>query len=157
MLATQVLLLLWATMWPWLNTRSLWGKVMRAYSHTTDKLDVVRGRSVPSPSKRKGGKSAKYSAHRVLGSLNPYAASENIRLVLDLVAAKNGIGLAFKCLAAIEVDVQSNWRPQKLNFELREDDALEVVWEDPLAVVSVCVYWSSFAPIVSLLITSNKL
>ena len=71
MLATQVLLLLWATMWPWLNTRSLWGKVMRAYSHTTDKLDVVRGRSVPSPSKRKGGKSAKYSAHRVLGSLNP--------------------------------------------------------------------------------------
>ena len=137
-LALQVLLLLWATMWPWLNTRSLWGKVMRAYSHTTDKLDVVRGRSVPSPSKRgggHGGKIAKYSAHRVLGSLNPYAASENIRLVLDLVAAKNGIGLAFKCLAAIEVDVQSNWRPQKLNFELRPDDALEVVWEDPLAVV----------------------
>ena len=136
--ALQVLLLIWATMWPWLNTRSLWGKVMRAYSHTTDKLDVVRGRSVPSPSKRgggQGGKSAKYSAHRVLGSLNPYAASENIRLVLDLVAAKSGIGLAFKCLAAIEVDVQSNWRPQKLSFELRQDDTLEVVWEDPLAVV----------------------
>ena len=138
-LALQVILLLWATMWPWLNTRSLWGKVMRAYSHTTDKLDVVRGRSVPSPSKRGGGrgggKSAKYSAHRVLGSLNPYAASANIRLVLDLVAAKSGIGLAFKCLAAIEVDVQSNWRPQKLNFELGQDDALEVIWEDPLAVV----------------------
>ena len=137
-LGLQVLLLLWATMWPWLNTRSLWGKVMRAYSHTTDKLDVVRGRSVPSPSKRgggRGGRSAKYSAHRVLGSLNPYAASENIRLVLDLVAAKSGIGLAFKCLAAIEVDVQSNWRPQKLSFELGQDDALEVSWEDPLAVV----------------------
>ena len=137
-LALQAVLLLWATMWPWLNTRSLWGKLMRAYANTTDKLDVVRGRSVPSPSKRGGGPSgrgAKYSAHRVLGSLNPYSASENIRLVLDLVAAKSGIGLAFKCLAAIEVDVQSNWRPQKLSVELRGDGALEVAWEDPLAVV----------------------
>ncbi len=68
---------------------------MKAYSVTTDKLDVVRGRSVPSPKKKKssalhgvggggggaggGASQIKYKAHRVLGSLNPYSASENIR------------------------------------------------------------------------------
>jgi hypothetical protein len=60
----------------------------------------------------------------------------NFRLVLDLIATKSGLGLAFKCLAAIEVDVQTNWKPQKLRFNLNEeDDSLELEWEDPLAVV----------------------
>jgi hypothetical protein len=67
-LAFQLCLLVGATMWPWLNTRSHWGKLMKVYSSTTDKLDVVRGRSVPSPKKGAGaaGKSSKYKAHRVL-------------------------------------------------------------------------------------------
>ncbi len=53
-----------------------------------------------------------------------------------MVASKSGLGLAFKCLAAIEVDVQANWRPQKLRFGFREDtDELELEWVDPLAVV----------------------
>ncbi len=81
--------------WPWVNSRTLWGRLMATYARTVDKLDVARGRSVPSPpysaaASRGGTKS------RVLESLNPYASNPNLRLVLDLVALRSGVGLALR-------------------------------------------------------------
>ena len=50
---------------------------------------------------------------QVVDCLNPYVASANIRLVLDLVASRAGVGLALRCLSFLEIDVQNNWKPFK--------------------------------------------
>lgn len=50
---------------------------------------------------------------KVVDSLNPYIASANVRLVLDLVASRSGVGLALRCLSFLEMDVQNNWKPFK--------------------------------------------
>lgn len=135
----HTLLLSFAFSWPWLvAVASLWGRLMQNYSRTTDQLDVIRGRTVPAPP------SPSSRPHRVLNSLNPYSGSQNIRLVMDLIAAKCGVGLAFKCLASVEPDVRENWKPLKLDFGLvvvgeeeeeESTSSLEVTWKDPLAVL----------------------
>ena len=57
-------------------------------------------------------KSTQYSRHqkhklvKVVDSLNPYIASANVRLILDLVASRAGVGLALRCLSFLEMDVQ---------------------------------------------------
>ena len=33
--------------------------------------------------------------------------------VLDLIAARAGVGLALRCLSFLELDVQNNWKPFK--------------------------------------------
>ncbi len=120
--------------WPWLNSQTLWGRLMATYARTVDKLDVARGRCVPSPPYGVAGKA------RVLESLNPYASNGNLKLILDLVALRSGVGLALKCLALMEADVDSNWRPFKLEVREEEDEevgtvSLVVEWRDPLAVL----------------------
>ena len=50
---------------------------------------------------------------KVVDSLNPYIASANVRLILDLVATRAGVGLALRCLSFLEMDVQNNWKPFK--------------------------------------------
>ena len=50
---------------------------------------------------------------KVVDTLNPYSNSQNIKLILDLVACRAGVGLALKLLAFLEVDVQNNWKPFK--------------------------------------------
>ena len=58
---------------------------------------------------------------KVLRVLNPYLSSLNIRLILDLVAARSGgVGVALQLLAFLEVDVQNNWRPFKPELQLVE-------------------------------------
>ena len=49
----------------------------------------------------------------MVDSLNPYIASANVRLILDLVASRAGVGLALRCLSFLEMDVQNNWNPFK--------------------------------------------
>ena len=50
---------------------------------------------------------------KVVDSLNPYIASANVRLILDLIATRSGVGLALRCLSFLEMDVQNNWKPFK--------------------------------------------
>ena len=50
---------------------------------------------------------------KVVDSLNPYIASANVRLILDLIATRAGVGLALRCLSFLEMDVQNNWKPFK--------------------------------------------
>lgn len=45
----QVALLSFASSWRFVFTRGDWGRLMFAYANTIDKLDVIRGRTVPSP------------------------------------------------------------------------------------------------------------
>ena len=59
------------------------------------------------------GKHQRSKAVKVVDSLNPYIASANVRLVLDLVASRSGVGLALRCLSFLEMDVQNNWKPFK--------------------------------------------
>ena len=59
------------------------------------------------------GKQQRQRTVKVVDSLNPYIASANVRLVLDLIAARAGVGLALRCLSFLELDVQNNWKPFK--------------------------------------------
>ena len=96
-----------------------------------NKIDVARGRCVPVPSSamltasrfsimastlpksvmHMPHKISKTSVERVVDALNPYTASPNIRLILDMVAHKSGLGVALRNLAFLEIDVHNNWRP----------------------------------------------
>lgn len=126
----QIVLLLYGTSWPWTFAySSSWGKLMARYANAVDQIDITRGRCVPAPPFQK------HSAQRVLDSLNPYSASDDLRLILDLIAYKSGLGLALKVLAGLEVDVMNNWRPHKTLAKLSEAEGLQVSWKDPLAVL----------------------
>ena len=76
-------------------------------------------RSIFPPSRKARQKPSNYGKHqrskpvKVVDSLNPYIASANVRLVLDLVASRSGVGLALRCLSFLEMDVQNNWKPFK--------------------------------------------
>ncbi|TRY63378.1 hypothetical protein TCAL_09031 [Tigriopus californicus] len=131
LLVSQVILLMFASLWTHVVIgATLWGKLMKSYSEAVNKIDVIRGRSVPSPPFRKR------SSERVLDSLNPYVSSPNIRLILDLLAFRHGLGVGLKTLAALEIDVQNNWRP--LRLAVRDaPQGLEITWKDPLAVLYI--------------------
>lgn len=131
LLLSQVMLFIFANLWTHVILGStLWGKLMKSYSEAVNKIDVIRGRSVPSPPFRKK------SSERVLDSLNPYESSPNIRLILDLLAFRHGLGVGLKTLAALEIDVQNNWRPLRLTVQ-ETPQGLEITWKDPLAVLYI--------------------
>ena len=112
--------------------RSLWGQLMSKYALANHKMDIVRGRAVPTPP------FANRKSEQILDNLNPYDSSPDLRLLLDLISWRSGLGLALKTLAALEVDVQNNWRPFKFRVEARGPGlGLELIWKDPLAVLYV--------------------
>ena len=71
----------------------------------------------------------------MVDALNPYTASPNIRLILDMVAYKSGLGLALRSLAFLEIDVHNNWRPFRPQIGFASPSSLEVSWKDPLAIL----------------------
>ena len=112
---------------------------MKTYTRCMNKMDVIRGRSVPTPPFK-----TRRDRAQVLESLNPYQANRNVRLVLDLVALKHGLGLALKCLSNLEMDVQNNLRPHQLRSAVDETSeaaaggrggGLTVRWKQPLALL----------------------
>ena len=147
--------------WPWMVAASPWGQLMQKYSGILNKIDVARGRCVPvlsgasamlhhasskfsimapnTPLHMLGRNLTKTSVERIVDALNPYTASPNIRLILDLVAYKSGLGVALRSLAFLEIDVHNNWRPfrPQLNFlvDPSGESSLEVSWKDPLAIL----------------------
>eukprot|EP00096_Caligus_rogercresseyi_P015671 TRINITY_DN813_c2_g1_i1.p1 TRINITY_DN813_c2_g1~~TRINITY_DN813_c2_g1_i1.p1 ORF type:complete len:682 (+),score=185.01 TRINITY_DN813_c2_g1_i1:292-2337(+) len=133
---TSILILLfqfgvlgYALLWSFLiMKKSLWGQLMNVYKRTLDKIDIARGRCVPSPPNQR-------RAERILDALNPYISSENIQLVLDLLAYRAGVGVALRTLSHLEIDVQNNWKPFRLGSKVLSNGALEVTWKDPLAVI----------------------
>lgn len=88
-------------------------------------MDVARGRSVPSPVDK--------SPVQVLSSLNPYNTSQDLKLLLDLIATKSGSGLALRCLAKLETDFSDSWSPTGLQAEF-EGECLLVYWKDPVVI-----------------------
>ena len=53
-----------------------------------------------------------------------------------------GLGVALRCLAYLETDVENNFRPVRpiLSFPARENrrpPRLEVTWRDPLAILYI--------------------
>ena len=149
---------LYSLTWPWMISKSTWGQLMEQYSIILNKIDVARGRCVPVPSKLMHSSrfsipnsplnmlhrsSSKTSLERIVDALNPYTASPNIRLILDMIAYKSGLGVALRNLAFLEIDVHNNWRPfrPQINFVASTSEAinpqltLEVSWKDPLALL----------------------
>ena len=102
---------LYSLTWPWMISKSTWGQLMEQYSIILNKIDVARGRCVPVPSKLMHSSSrlfsipnsplnmlhlrssSKTSLERIVDALNPYTASPNIRLILDMIAYKSGLGI----------------------------------------------------------------
>ena len=83
-------------------------------------------------------RNSKTSIERIVDALNPYTASPNIRLILDLIAYKSGIGVALRILAFLEIDVHNNWRPFRPSLKFVKEDSeinLEICWKDPLAIL----------------------
>ena len=95
----------YSLMWPWIVATSPWGQLMQKYCTILNKIDVARGRCVPVPSNNMLHASrfsimattpmqmlsrniSKTSVERIVDALNPYTASPNIRLILDMVAHK---------------------------------------------------------------------
>ena len=99
---------------------------MKHYSSFLSKIDVTRGRSVPSPLE-------KHKPVQVLSSLNPYNSSPDLKLLLDLIASKSGSGLAIRCLAKLEADFASNWAPTGVQVE-SEADNIVVYWKDAVVI-----------------------
>lgn len=144
-------LCLYSCCWPWMVAASAWGQLMQNYSNILTKIDVARGRCVPVPayaapklqqaaSKFSLLMSAKVPViERIIDALNPYTASPNIRLILDMVAYKSGLGVALRNLAFLEIDVHNNWRPFRPQIAFSIDhlgeSALDISWKDPLAVL----------------------
>lgn len=97
---------IYGLIWPWMVALSPWGQLMDKYTKSLDKIDVARGRCVPMPSDMVNSsrfslatslpmfsrpdfsktKFPKTSLERLVDALNPYTASPNIRLILDMVA-----------------------------------------------------------------------
>ena len=123
LVSLQLLVLVLGLGWL-LAARSLrLGRLMSLYSGYLAKVDVARGRSVPSPVEAK--------PVQVLASLNPYTASPDLRLLLDLLAARRGSGLALRVLAQLEPDFAASWAPCGLQLEAGEG-AVRVYWKDAL-------------------------
>ena len=148
---------LYSLTWPWMISKSTWGQLMEQYTIILNKIDVARGRCVPVPSKLMHAsrfsipnsplnilnRGSKTSLERIVDALNPYTASPNIHLILDMIAYKSGLGVALRNLAFLEIDVHNNWRPfrPQINFVASTCEAanpqltLEVSWKDPLALL----------------------
>ena len=96
-------LCMYSLAWPWIVSSSPWGQLMQKYAIILTKIDIARGRCVPLPSGLMQGSSrfslipvlpikaiqgSRTTVERVVDALNPYTASPNIRLILDMIAYK---------------------------------------------------------------------
>ena len=113
--------------WTLVTRSRSFSQLMRLYSSYLDKVDVARGRSVPVPVDNHK------SPVQILPSLNPYNTSPDLKLILDLIAAKSGSGLALRILATLEHDFNQSWAPTGLQAEW-EDDNLVIYWKDAIVV-----------------------
>ena len=106
---------------------------MTHYTLYLGKIDIARGRSVPSPVEN-------HRPHQVLPPLNPYSSSRDLRLLLDLLATKVGTGIALRCLAGLETDLADSWAATGLQLET-EEGSLVVYWKDPIVMsyMPLCV------------------
>jgi len=100
-------------------------QIMKHYSSFLAKIDVTRGRSVPSPVEN-------HRPVQVLSLLNPYNSSPDLKLLLDLIATKSGSGLAIRCLAMMETDFAESWAPTGLQVEFEAENVV-VYWKDALS------------------------
>ena len=45
----QLAVCIYSMAWPWVLSKTTWGKLMADYAVGLDKIDIARGRSVPAP------------------------------------------------------------------------------------------------------------
>jgi len=133
LLCLQLCALICGVFWCFLSRSYTFSRLMTHYSLYLGKVDVARGRSVPSPVEN-------HRPHQVLPPLNPYASSRDLRLLLDLLATKVGTGIALRCLAGLETDLADSWAATGVQLET-EDGALVVYWKDPIVMsyMPLCV------------------
>ena len=126
LLLAQCLALLYEAAWLLIyRDRGLTG-VLRQYSAFLAKVDVARGRSVPSPL-------AQERPEQVLPCLNPHSSSPDLQLLLDLLASRSGLGLALRCLAFLETDFSQSWAPSGLQADVGCEE-VSVFWTDPVVL-----------------------
>lgn len=107
-------------------------QIMRRYSSFLTKIDITRGRAVPSPVED-------HKPVQVLPELNPYNTSPDLKLLLDLLSSKSGSGLALRVLAKLESDFAESWTPRGLQIEEEADTEsggtqVTVYWKDAVVV-----------------------
>ena len=126
LLCCQCLTVLYETVWLSGPRDKRFTGLMSQYCSFLSKVDVARGRSVPSPLNPA-------MSEQVLPSLNPYTASPDLKLLLDLLASRAGLGLSLRCLAFLESDLGHSWAPSGLQGEVGEGEVM-VYWRDPVVL-----------------------
>ena len=128
----QITVLMLGLGWSLISRNFQMSQIMRRYSSFLSKIDITRGRAVPSPVED-------HKPVQVLPELNPYNTSPDLKLLLDLVSSKSGSGLALRVLAKLEIDFAESWAPRGLQIE-EEADAesggtqVTVYWKDAVVV-----------------------
>ena len=128
----QITVLMLGLGWSLISRNIQMSQIMRRYSSFLSKIDITRGRAVPSPVED-------HKPVQVLPELNPYNTSPDLKLLLDLVSSKSGSGLALRVLAKLEIDFAESWAPRGLQIE-EEADAesggtqVTVYWKDAVVV-----------------------
>ena len=125
LVSVQLVALVIGLGWTVITRNIVLTQLMKHYSSFLSKVDVARGRSVPSPPDNK--------PVQVLPLLNPYDTSPDLKLLLDLIATKSGCGLAVRCLATMEPDFAESWTPSGLQAEI-EGDSVMVYWKDAVVI-----------------------
>ena len=128
----QVTVLLLGLGWSLISRNIQMSQIMRRYSSFLSKIDITRGRAVPSPVED-------HKPVQVLPELNPYNTSPDLKLLLDLVSSKSGSGLALRVLAKLEIDFAESWAPRGLQIEEEADTEsggtqVTVYWKDAVVV-----------------------
>eukprot|EP00090_Calanus_glacialis_P006660 TRINITY_DN15186_c0_g1_i1.p1 TRINITY_DN15186_c0_g1~~TRINITY_DN15186_c0_g1_i1.p1 ORF type:complete len:577 (+),score=92.80 TRINITY_DN15186_c0_g1_i1:214-1944(+) len=133
LLCLQLCALICGVFWCFLSRNYAFCRLMTHYTLYLGKIDIARGRSVPSPVEN-------HRPHQVLPPLNPYSSSRDLRLLLDLLATKVGTGIALRCLAGLETDLADSWAATGLQLET-EEGSLVVYWKDPIVMsyMPLCV------------------
>lgn len=126
LLCLQLAALISGVFWYFLSRSYTFSRLMTHYSLFLGKVDVARGRSVPSPVDN-------HRPYQVLPALNPYSSSKDLCLLLDLLATKAGTGIALRCLAGLETDLADSWAPTGVQLET-EEGSLVVYWKDPIVM-----------------------
>ena len=126
LLLAQSLTLLYEAGWLLVSRDPGLTGLLSQYSSFLAKVDVARGRAVPSPLNRQ-------RTEQLLPSLNPHSSSPDLRLVLDLLASRSGLGLALRCLAFLEADFSQSWAPTGLQADIGEEEVV-VFWRDPVVL-----------------------
>lgn len=101
-------------------------RLMGRYSSFLSAVDVARGRAVPVPPDQR-------RVHTLVPPSNPYSASPDTRLLLDLLATLQGPGPALRVLAVLEPDIATSWQVSGLTLQFQAE-SLTVYWKDPLVL-----------------------